>query len=62
MVPKCELFENIFVHVQELNYKEIVYEFENHDEEEALSSNLLPKLKPTKRTPINFINHLLENI
>jgi hypothetical protein len=62
MVPKCELFKNIFVHIQELNYNKVVNDFENHDGEKALSSNLLPKLEPTKRTLTSFPNHLLENI
>jgi len=48
MVPKCELLENIPLHIQ-LNYNEGVYDLEDHDGEEALSSNLLPKLEPTKK-------------
>jgi hypothetical protein len=61
MVPKCELFENIPLHFQELNYKINIYELKDHVEE-ALSSNLLPKLRPTKRTPFTcFPNCLLKN-
>jgi hypothetical protein len=49
MVPKCKFFKNIPLNVQELTYNESVYDLENHDGEEALSSNLLPKLEPTKK-------------
>jgi len=61
-VPKCELFENIPLHVQELNYNEGVYDLEDHDGEEALNSNLLPKLELTKKTLTSFLSHLLKNI
>ncbi len=45
MVPKHELFENIPLHIQELNYGENVYEQEDHVEENAFTLNLLPKLR-----------------
>jgi hypothetical protein len=54
MVPKCELFENIPLHFKELNYKNIIYKLEDHVGEKALNLNLLPKLKPAKRTPYMF--------
>jgi hypothetical protein len=37
MVRKCELLENIPLHIQELNYNEGIYDLENRDGEEALS-------------------------
>jgi hypothetical protein len=40
MVPKCELFKSIPLHVQGLNYGEGVYELEDYVEEETLNSNL----------------------
>jgi hypothetical protein len=43
MVRKCELLENIPLQIQELNYNKSVYDLEDHDGEEALSLNLLPK-------------------
>jgi hypothetical protein len=49
MVPKHELFENIPLHVQELNYEKGVYKLEDHVGEKALGSNLLPKLGFAKR-------------
>jgi hypothetical protein len=61
-VPKCESLKSSPLHVQELNYNEGVYDLEDHDGEEALSSNLLPKLEPTKKTLTSFLSHLLENI
>ncbi len=41
MVPKCELFENIPLHVQELKCEKGIYELEDYVEEEALSLDLL---------------------
>ncbi len=62
MVLECELFESIPLHVPRLNYGEGVYELEDHVGEEALSSNLPPKLGFMKIIfPIGFLNHLLEN-
>jgi hypothetical protein len=43
---KHELFESVPLHVQKLNY---VYEMEDHVREKK-SSNLPPKLRPTKKT------------
>jgi hypothetical protein len=63
MVPKCELFENIPLHFKELNYKNIIYKLEDHVGEKALNLNLLPKLKPAKRTLLTcFPNYLLKNV
>ncbi len=40
-----------------------IYELGDHVGEEALSSNLWPKLRPTKKTPpISYPNHLLKNV
>jgi len=50
MVPKHELFQSIPMHVQKLNCKECTYELKDHVGEEALSSNLPPKLGLTKIT------------
>jgi len=49
MVPKHELLESIPLHVQALNYGELVYELKNHVGEEALSSNLTLELGPIKK-------------
>ncbi len=46
MVPKCELLENIPLHIRELNYEKNVYELKNHVGEEALSLNLSPLVHP----------------
>ncbi len=55
-MPKCELFESISLHVQELNCGEGVYELEDHVGEMALNSNLLTKLGLAKITPLaNFL-------
>jgi hypothetical protein len=63
MVPKHESFENIPLHVQELNYEKGVYELEDHVGEKALGSNLLPKLGFAKRYFLtSFFNHMLKNI
>jgi hypothetical protein len=40
MVPKCELFKNIPLHVQGPNYWEGVYELKDYVGEETLNSNL----------------------
>jgi hypothetical protein len=52
MVQKHKLFENISLHVQRLNYREGIYELEDHVGEEALSSNLSLELRPIKRIPL----------
>jgi hypothetical protein len=49
MMSKHELFENIPLHVQKLNYKYNVYELGDHIKEEALNSNLIPKLGEGKK-------------
>jgi hypothetical protein len=62
-VPKCELFENIPLHVQKINYKKGVYELEDHVGEEAQNSNLLPKLGPVKSIfLISFPDRLLKSV
>ncbi len=62
MVPKHELFKNIPLHVQKVNYEEDIYELKDHVGEEALSLNLLPKLGLAKRTFLaSFPNCLLES-
>jgi hypothetical protein len=48
-MSKHELFENIPLHVQKLNYKYNVYELGDHIKEEALNSNLIPKLGEGKK-------------
>jgi hypothetical protein len=45
MLPGHKLFESIPLHVQKLNCEKGVYELEDHIGEEALNSNLLPKLE-----------------
>ncbi len=54
MVPKHELLKSIPLHVQKLNYREGVYELEDHVGEETLSLDLLIKLEPTKNTSCKF--------
>ncbi len=61
MVPKCELFKNTPLHIQKLNYKESIYELDDHVREETLSSNLLLKLGLAKKTPTSFFNCLLKS-
>jgi hypothetical protein len=62
MVPKCELHDNILLHVQKLNYVEGVYEMKDHVGKEAMNLNLLPKLGHVKIIPlVGFLNCLLEN-
>ncbi len=62
-MPKHMLLESIFLHVQGLNYKESVYELEDHVGQEALSSNLLLNLGLVKKIPsIGFLNHVLKNV
>jgi len=57
------LFKNIFLHIQGLNYREGVYELEDHVGQEILNSNLLLKLRPIKRIPPTYFpNHLLESV
>jgi hypothetical protein len=49
LMPKHKLFESILLHVQELNYKENIYELEDHVGEVAPNSNLSPKLSSQKK-------------
>ncbi len=49
MVPKCELHDNILLHIQKLNYGEDVYELKDHVGKEAMNLNLLPKLGHAKK-------------
>ncbi len=49
MVPKCELHDNILVHVQKLNYEKDVYELKDHVGKEVMNLNLLPKLGHVKK-------------
>jgi hypothetical protein len=53
-MPKHKLFKSIPLHVQELNYKENIYELEDHVGEVAPNSNLSPKLGPTKKNSYKF--------
>jgi len=63
MVPKCKLFENVPLHIRELNYEKKVCELEDHVGEEALNLNLPPKLSLAKITFFtSFPIRLLENI
>jgi hypothetical protein len=56
-------FENIFFHIQGLNYGEGVYELEDHVGQGALSLNLLPRLGFVKRIlHAHFSNRLLRNV
>jgi hypothetical protein len=60
---KCELFENIPLHVQKLNYKKNVYELKDQFGEKAQNLNLLPKLGTVRRIiPIGFLDYLLESV
>jgi len=61
MVPKCELLKNIPLHVQELTYGEGIYELVDDVWEEAINSNLPPKLGFAKKTLASFPNHLLKS-
>jgi hypothetical protein len=54
-MPNCKLLESIPMHVQKLNYKENIYELDDHVGEVAPNPNLLPKLGPTKKLPISFL-------
>ncbi len=59
---KTQLLENILLHIQKLKCKKGTYELKGHVGEEALHSNLPPKLGPAKRIPpISFSNYLLES-
>jgi hypothetical protein len=63
MVPRCDLFYSIPLHVQELNYEESIYELGDHVGEKALNSNLSLKLRFRKKTPLtSFPIHLLKNV
>jgi len=59
MVRGWELFENILLHIHELNCEKVIYELEDHVGEEALSLNLSPKLGFVKINLVSFPNHLL---
>jgi hypothetical protein len=60
MVPKCELHENILLHVQKLNYGKCVYELKDHVGKEVMNLNLLPKLGHVKIILlVSFLNCLL---
>jgi hypothetical protein len=62
MVLECKLFKSIPLHVLGLNFGKCVYELEDRVGEEALSSNLPPKLGPIKIIfLVGFLSHLLEN-
>ncbi len=57
-MPKLEMHE-----LYCLNCRKGVYELEDHVGEEALVSNLLPKLGLAKKTlPTSFPNRLLKNV
>ncbi len=61
MVPKCELYENIPLHIQRLNYGEGVHELNDCVGGETLSSNLPLELGPIKKIPLaSFSNCLLK--
>ncbi len=61
-MPKCELHENILLHVQKLNYGKDVYELKEHVGKEAMNLNLLPKLGHVKIILlVSFLNCLLKN-
>jgi hypothetical protein len=61
-MPKCKLFKNIPLHVQELNYERSIYELEDHVGENALSSDWPPKHGPTtKKIPTSFYSCLLKS-
>jgi hypothetical protein len=56
------LHEIIPLHDPKLNYREGVYELEDHVGEEALNLDLLPKLRLIKKfPPIGFPSCLIEN-
>jgi hypothetical protein len=60
MVPKWELFKSTPLHVQKLNYKEGVYELDDHVGEKALRSGLLLKFGLEKKTHLtSFLDYLL---
>jgi hypothetical protein len=49
MVPKLKMHENIPPHIQKQNYEKCIYELEDPIREEALGSNLSPKLGLAKK-------------
>ncbi len=58
MMPKCELLNNISLHVQKLKF----YQVDDHVGEKTLSSDLLLKFRPGKKPhPTSFPNCLLES-
>jgi hypothetical protein len=62
MMPKCELFKITPLHVQKLNYREGIYELDDHVGDEALSLSLILKFRLAKKTPpTSFPNCLLES-
>jgi len=51
------------LHIQKQNCGESMHGLEDHVRVEALSSNLPPKFRPTKKIlPTSFPSHLLKNI
>jgi len=57
-MPKCELLNNISLHVQKLKF----YQVDDHVGEKTLSSDLLLKFRPGKKPhPTSFPNCLLES-
>jgi hypothetical protein len=61
-MPKCKLFKNIPLHVQELNCERNIYELEDHVGEYTLSSDWPPKHGPTTRIfPTSFYSCLLKS-
>jgi len=60
-MPRHKLFESIPLHVQEFNYGENIYEFEDHVGEVASNSNLSPKFGLVEKTPTSFPNYILKN-
>jgi hypothetical protein len=62
MVPKCEVHENILLHVQKLTYGKNVYELKDHVDKEVMNLNLLPKLGQVKIIfLVSFPNCFLKN-
>jgi hypothetical protein len=49
MVLEHVLFKIIFLHIQGLHCREGIFDLEDHVGQEALSSNLLPKIRFVKK-------------
>jgi len=61
MVLEHVLLKIILLHIQGLHCGEGIFDMEDHVGQEALSSNLLPKLEFVKKyPPTSFPNHLLK--